>query len=250
MVWRVLCVLLVAGVVGGYMFTRTTTASASGPVPQATTDDALAKMPGKRRRCLPGVLLGNAGRIRAAEGRGGDDGGLCGRIGGDGDLRPGDDGDDRARRIGGGGLRSFADYLWASAADFLFDRARSDATEPAGPDVGTSYRSAIFYTNDEQKRGRAYIAQLEAAHVFGKKIVTEVTPLKGFYRGEDYHQDYALKNPGNPYIQVCDRPKVDLRKRSFRSFEEYTGSGERGAGVSVDATTAGLETGATTAGSE
>ena len=53
----------------------------------------------------------------------------------------------------------------------------------------------------------AYIAQLGAAHVFNKPIVTEVTPLKGFYAGEDYHQDYALKKiPGSPYIMVCDRP--------------------------------------------
>src|SRR5208337_5011590 len=57
-----------------------------------------------------------------------------------------------------------------------------------GPDVGTSYRSAIFYSNDEQKRiAAAYIAQLDAAHVFPKPIVTQVTALKGFYRAEDYH---------------------------------------------------------------
>ncbi len=92
-------------------------------------------------------------------------------------------------------------------------------------DVGTSYRSAIFYTNDEQKRiASAYIAQLEAAHLFKKPIVTQVTPLKGFYAGEDYHQDYALKNPGNPYILVCDRPKVELLKKEFPDFYvEYNG---------------------------
>src|SRR5947199_10573721 len=59
-----------------------------------------------------------------------------------------------------------------------------------GPDVGTQYRSAIFYANDEQRRiATAYISQLDAAKVFPKAIVTEVTPLKGFYRAEDYHQD-------------------------------------------------------------
>ncbi len=94
-----------------------------------------------------------------------------------------------------------------------------------GNDVGTSYRSAIFYENDGQKRiAEAYIAQLDAAHVFARPIVTEVTPLKGFYRGEDYHQDYALHNPGNPYILVCDRPKVAALKKEFPDlFEEYTG---------------------------
>jgi peptide-methionine (S)-S-oxide reductase len=94
-----------------------------------------------------------------------------------------------------------------------------------GPDVGTSYRSAIFYTNDEQKRIAAdYIAQLDSAKVFPKPIVTEVTPLKGFYRAEDYHQDYALHNPGNPYIQVCDVPKTKALKEQFPDlFVEYKG---------------------------
>jgi peptide-methionine (S)-S-oxide reductase len=94
-----------------------------------------------------------------------------------------------------------------------------------GPDVGTSYRSAIFYTNDEQKRvASAYIVQLDAAKIFPKPIVTEVTPLKGFYHAEDYHQDYALKNPGNPYIQVCDLPKISALKQQFPElFVDYKG---------------------------
>jgi len=94
-----------------------------------------------------------------------------------------------------------------------------------GPDVGTSYRSAIFYVNDDQKRiANAYIAQLDTAKVFPARIVTEVMPLKGFYRAEDYHQDYALHNPGNPCIQVCDRPKIELLKRQFPElFVEYKG---------------------------
>jgi peptide-methionine (S)-S-oxide reductase len=85
-----------------------------------------------------------------------------------------------------------------------------------GPDVGTSYRSAIFYSNEEQKRlATAYIAQLDAQKVFPKRIVTEVTPLKAFYRAEEYHQDYAYHNPDNPYIQVCDRPKIEALKQQF-----------------------------------
>ena len=95
-----------------------------------------------------------------------------------------------------------------------------------GPDVGTSYRSAIFYTGDEQKRiSTAYIAQLDAAHVFPRPIVTQVTPLKGFYDAEGYHQDYALRNPGNPYILVCDLPKIDALKKVFPDlFVDYKGS--------------------------
>lgn len=94
-----------------------------------------------------------------------------------------------------------------------------------GPDVGTSYRSAIFYANDEQKRvATAYIAQLDAAKVFAHKIVTEVTRLNGFYRAEGYHQDYALHHPDNPYIQICDRPKISALKQQFPDlFVEYKG---------------------------
>ena len=92
-----------------------------------------------------------------------------------------------------------------------------------GPDVGTSYRSAIFYTSEDQKRlALAYIAQLDREKIFGQRIVTEVTPLKAFYRAEDYHQDYAYYNPDNPYIQVCDRPKIDALKKQFPElFVDY-----------------------------
>jgi peptide-methionine (S)-S-oxide reductase len=94
-----------------------------------------------------------------------------------------------------------------------------------GPDVGTSYRSAIFFTNEEQRKiSTEYIAQLNAAGVFKKPIVTEVTPLKGFYDAESYHQDYALHHPDNPYILVCDRPKVEALKKEFPDlFQDYKG---------------------------
>lgn len=94
-----------------------------------------------------------------------------------------------------------------------------------GPDVGSSYRSVIFYTSDEQKKiSTAYIAQLDAAKVFPKPIVTQVVPLKGFYDAESYHQDYALNNPGNPYILICDRPKIAALKQQFPElFKDYKG---------------------------
>src|ERR1035441_7619213 len=94
-----------------------------------------------------------------------------------------------------------------------------------GPDVGTSYRSAIFYGNPEQQKiSQAYIAQLDAAHIFHKPIVTQVVPLKGFYDAESYHQDYALHNPDNPYILVCDRPKIEALKQQFPElFQDYKG---------------------------
>jgi peptide-methionine (S)-S-oxide reductase len=92
-----------------------------------------------------------------------------------------------------------------------------------GPDVGTSYRSVIFYTTPEQERiAKAYIAQLDAEKAFPKKIVTEVVPLDAFYDAEEYHQDYAEKNPNNPYIQVCDIPKVHALQAQFPElFQEY-----------------------------
>lgn len=96
-----------------------------------------------------------------------------------------------------------------------------------GPDRGTSYRSAIFFSNPEQQKiASAYIAQLTAAKAFHDKIVTEVTPDKGFYDAESYHQDYATMNPNNPYIQVCDRPKIEILKQQFPDlFVEYKHKG-------------------------
>ena len=85
-----------------------------------------------------------------------------------------------------------------------------------GPDSGTQYRSAIFPLNDEQAQvAKAYIAQLNSAHAFQTPIVTTVEPGKTFYRAEDYHQDFLVKNPGYPYIVYNDLPKVANLKRLF-----------------------------------
>jgi peptide-methionine (S)-S-oxide reductase len=92
-----------------------------------------------------------------------------------------------------------------------------------GADVGTSYRSAIFYTTEAQHAlAQAYVHQLDEAHIFPQPIVTQIVPLGEFYRGEDYHQDYAIKNPNNPYIQVCDLPKIASLEQQFPDlFQEY-----------------------------
>ncbi len=84
-----------------------------------------------------------------------------------------------------------------------------------GPDTGTQYRSAIFYTDDEQKRiARAYIAQLDQAKVFKRPIVTQVVALDSYYKAEAYHQDYLAHHPNEPYIVINDQPKVaNLRKQ-------------------------------------
>jgi peptide-methionine (S)-S-oxide reductase len=78
-----------------------------------------------------------------------------------------------------------------------------------GSDVGRQYRSAVFYANDEQNRvAEAYIKQLGAAMLFDRPIVTEVAPLERFYEAEAYHQNYAARNPGQPYIAYTAVPKV------------------------------------------
>jgi peptide-methionine (S)-S-oxide reductase len=85
-----------------------------------------------------------------------------------------------------------------------------------GPDVGTQYRSAIFYANDDQKRvAQSYVAQLTRAGVYPRPIVTKLGPLVAFYPAEAYHQDYAVQHPTNPYIATYDLPKVDDLKRLF-----------------------------------
>jgi peptide-methionine (S)-S-oxide reductase len=85
-----------------------------------------------------------------------------------------------------------------------------------GPDVGTQYRSVIFFGNDEQKRiAEAYIAQLDKARAFPRPIVTQVVPLKEFYAAEAYHQDYAARHPNNPYIVYNDAPKVEHLRKQF-----------------------------------
>jgi peptide-methionine (S)-S-oxide reductase len=83
-----------------------------------------------------------------------------------------------------------------------------------GPDQGTQYRSEIFAANPQQEQmAKAYIAQLDSAHVFAAPIATKVEPLKRFYPAEDYHQDYLVKNPHASYIVVNDLPKIAALKR-------------------------------------
>jgi peptide-methionine (S)-S-oxide reductase len=84
-----------------------------------------------------------------------------------------------------------------------------------GPDVGTQYRSAIFYADPDQQRvAKAYIAQLQEAKTFSRPIVTEVAPLNAFYPAEAYHQNYLAQHPENMYIVINDLPKLgELRKQ-------------------------------------
>jgi peptide-methionine (S)-S-oxide reductase len=85
-----------------------------------------------------------------------------------------------------------------------------------GPDSGSQYRSAIFYSNDKQKDiAIAYVKQLDAAQVYPRKIVTQIAPLKAFYRAEEYHQDYLNNHPHEPYIVYNDLPKITNLRKDF-----------------------------------
>ncbi len=85
-----------------------------------------------------------------------------------------------------------------------------------GPDTGTQYRSAIFYNSPEQQRiAQAYVEQLNQAKIFSGPIVTQIAPLDRFYSAEGYHQDYAEHHPENPYIQICDIPKIKNLEKQF-----------------------------------
>ena len=88
-----------------------------------------------------------------------------------------------------------------------------------GPDVGTQYRSAIFYSTNSQKRiATAYVDQLTKAKSFNRPIVTEITAIDRFNVAEDYHQDYAALHPYQPYIMIHDAPKVANLKREFATL--------------------------------
>ena len=88
-----------------------------------------------------------------------------------------------------------------------------------GADVGTQYRSGVFYHDDEQKRvAEQVIAKLDAAKVFPGKIVTEVTKASTFYPAEGYHQDYFAKNPADRYCNAVAAPKVEKVRKAFKEL--------------------------------
>jgi peptide-methionine (S)-S-oxide reductase len=88
-----------------------------------------------------------------------------------------------------------------------------------GNDVGTQYRSAIFYANEEQKReAEAFIKELNDSKVFGNPVVTTLEPLGEFYEAEDYHQKYYANNPYQPYCQYMIPPKLNKLHKQFSAL--------------------------------
>jgi len=85
-----------------------------------------------------------------------------------------------------------------------------------GADVGTQYRSAIFYHNEEQKAvAEALIGELDRAHLWKKPIITQIVPLDKFYPAEDYHQKYFSRNPEQAYCQMVISPKVNKFRQQW-----------------------------------
>jgi peptide-methionine (S)-S-oxide reductase len=107
----------------------------------------------------------------------------------------------------------------------VFFRVAHDPTQlnRQGPDVGTQYRSAVFYRNAEQQRAtQAYVSELERTRLFERSIVTAIVPLKAFYPAEAYHQGYMERHPTQPYIVINDAPKLEHLQREFPAL--YRGS--------------------------
>ena len=114
-----------------------------------------------------------------------------------------------------GGDKSTAHYERVSEGDTGHAHNPTELNRQ-GPDSGTQYRSAIFYTDEEQKKvAEAYIKSLDQAHVYNRPIVTQVVPLKGFYAAEGYHQNFLDHNPTYPYIVINDMPKIAALKKEF-----------------------------------
>jgi peptide-methionine (S)-S-oxide reductase len=101
---------------------------------------------------------------------------------------------------------------------YVFFAVAHDPTEVnrQGPDVGPQYRSAVFYSNDAQKKSaQAFIASINASKVFSKPVATELAPLIAFYEAEKYHQNYLKNNPNDSYIITHDLPKLETLKLKF-----------------------------------
>ena len=92
-----------------------------------------------------------------------------------------------------------------------------------GNDIGTQYRSVIFYTTPEQKeKAEAFIKEINDSANEGKPVVTDVEPLDKFYEAENYHKDYFANNPDNPYCEIVINPKLEKVKKEFAELLSYS----------------------------
>lgn len=210
----------------GYRHMAIASAAGKAPIPAAKTDDQLAQHPGLQKAVFAGgCFWGTQSVFQRVKGVTHTEAGYAGGSAATATY-------DQVTTETTGHAESVEVTFDPSKITYgtllrIFFSVAHDPTQKnrQGPDVGTSYRSAIFYNSEDQHRiAQAYIQQLDTEHAFGGSIVTELTPLKGFYKAEDYHQDYADKNPGNPYIQICDVPKTKALAAQFPDlFVPYKG---------------------------
>lgn len=106
---------------------------------------------------------------------------------------------------------------YATLLDIFFTAHDPTQLNRQGPDVGIQYRSAIFYTSEEEKNTIDQKTEALQAN-YGDKIVTEVTPFKAFYVAEEYHQNYEVNHPDNPYIKNVSQPKIERVAREFKDI--------------------------------
>ena len=112
-----------------------------------------------------------------------------------------------------------ATITYEQLLDVFFDAHDPTQLNRQGNDIGTQYRSAIFFANDDERKiAEAKIRALNESKHFPRPIVTTLEPLTAFYPAEDYHQDYASQNPGQPYIQAVSMPKVCKIKNKHASL--------------------------------
>jgi peptide-methionine (S)-S-oxide reductase len=109
------------------------------------------------------------------------------------------------------------EITYSDLLDVFFNTHDPTTLNRQGADVGSQYRSVIFFHDNEQKKmAEDYIYQLTEAKVFDKKIITEVSPASEFYEAEEYHQDYFNRNPDAPYCTMVIEPKLKKFQEKFR----------------------------------
>lgn len=213
----VLGLLIVAGTVVVLRNSATAASARSGILPSPVVDDALATATGKQTAVFAGgcfwgiqAVFEHVKGVKSA---------ISGYAGGNvaspsyEEVSSGSTGHAESVRV----VYDPSQVTYGQLLRVFFSVAH-DPTQlnRQGPDVGTQYRSAIFYGSDSQKRiAAAYIDQLTKAKAFSRPIVTEVSALKTFNVAEDYHQDYARLHPYQPYIVINDAPKVKNLQRDL-----------------------------------
>lgn len=116
------------------------------------------------------------------------------------------------------------EITYETLLDIFFTAHDPTQLNRQGPDVGKQYRSAIFYHDESQKQqARAFMDKLTAKGVYDQEIVTQLNAYDTFWVAEDYHQDYYINNPGNPYVQRVSKPKVQKVEKKFTKLlkKEY-----------------------------